>query len=70
MTQAPPLDAAASAGEGSTRRIEPRRPRRSRGDRAFAGVAHIVLVLWTIAVVLPLLWVVSMRRSNMGLAGQ
>lgn len=58
MTQAPPLAAAASAGEGSTRRTEPRRPRRSRGDRAFAGVAHIVLVVWTLAVVLPLLWTV------------
>ncbi|WP_270409013.1 carbohydrate ABC transporter permease [Brachybacterium paraconglomeratum] len=58
MTQAPPLDAAASAGESGTRRIEPRRPRRSRGDRAFAGAAHIVLILWTLAVVLPLLWTV------------
>ncbi|MEV0868765.1 carbohydrate ABC transporter permease [Brachybacterium paraconglomeratum] len=58
MTQAPPLDTAASAGEGGTRRTEPRRPRRSRGDRAFAGVAHIVLIVWTLAVVLPLLWTV------------
>ena len=32
--------------------------RRSHGDRAFAGVAHIVLVVWTLAVVLPLLWTV------------
>ena len=31
MTQAPPLDTTASAEEGGTRRIEPRRPRRSRG---------------------------------------
>lgn len=58
MTQAPPLDTAASAGEGGTRRTEPRRPRRSRSDRAFAGVAHIVLIVWTLAVVLPLLWTV------------
>ena len=58
MTQAPPLDPAVSAGESGTRRIEPRRPRRSHGDRAFAGVAHIVLVVWTLAVVLPLLWTV------------
>ncbi|GAP78658.1 transmembrane transport protein [Brachybacterium sp. SW0106-09] len=58
MTQAPPLAAATSAGEGGTRRTEPRRPRRSRGDRAFAGVAHIILIVWTLAVVLPLLWTV------------
>ena len=58
MTQAPTLDTAASAGEGGTRRTEPRRPRRSRGDRAFAGVAHVVLIMWTLAVVLPLLWTV------------
>ena len=44
MTQAPPLDTTASAEEGGTRRIEPRRPRRSRGDRAFA--AWLLKLTW------------------------
>lgn len=38
--------------------IVPRRKYRSGGDRAFAAVSHVVLILWGLAVVLPLLWTV------------
>jgi len=38
--------------------LTPRRPHRSAGDKAFASVAHVVLILWALVVVLPLLWTI------------
>lgn len=47
-------------------RPAPRTPQRSRGDRAFATVAHIVLILWSLVVILPLLWTIysSFKTSS------
>jgi N-acetylglucosamine transport system permease protein len=44
----------ANSGTGAT--PVPRERHRSRGDRAFATVAHVVLIAWSLVVVLPLLW--------------
>lgn len=42
-----------------------RRSPRSRGDRAFSILAHTLLILWSLAVVLPLLWtVISSFKDN------
>ena len=36
--------------------VTPREHPRSRGDRAFSTIAHIVLIAWALVVILPLLW--------------
>ena len=47
-------------------RPAPRRPQRSSGDRAFANVDHAVLILWSLVVILPLLWTIysSFKTSS------
>jgi N-acetylglucosamine transport system permease protein len=52
-TATAPRDGAAQPG-----RVTPRRRRRSPGDRAFGTVAHALLIVWSLVVVLPLLWTV------------
>jgi N-acetylglucosamine transport system permease protein len=36
--------------------FEPRKVQETAGDRAFGGVSHTVLIIWTLIVVLPMLW--------------
>lgn len=55
-TPTPPNPPAAREGAGSLGQ-EPSRPPASAGERAVAVSSHVVLSVWTVIVVLPLVWV-------------
>jgi len=61
-TAAAPDASAQSAQPGSSRRNH----QRSVGDRAFATVSHAILILWSLLVVLPLLWTIYSSFKTTG----
>jgi N-acetylglucosamine transport system permease protein len=68
MTQTS-ADLSASAAAATSRRAEPielRRPPRTAGDKVVGAVSHTVLTIWSLLVVVPLVWVVmsSFKTSS------
>ncbi len=49
-----------------TKRGQGRRPRTSSttGDKVVGGVSHVVLVVWSLVVILPLLWTLSLVQDD------
>ena len=61
MTQTSAEPSASAAAVTASRTAEPielRRPPRSAGDKVVGAVSHTVLTIWSLLVVVPLVWVI------------
>ena len=69
MTQTSATPSAAAAADTASRTAEPlelRRPPTSAGDKVVGAVSHTVLTIWSLLVVVPLVWVImsSFKTSS------
>lgn len=66
QTQSDFQSSMATAAERDDEPIEHRKARMSTGDKVVGGVSHTILIIWSLLVVVPLLWVImsSFKTSS------